>query len=540
MPITLSTAYLAEIARRINTPNVIMEVTLDSGVVKWGYADGGFIDVVPIIKTVSSSQAKLDTESGWTTRGEITFVIAGRENFKSLIANNYLMNRRVVKKEGFLATGFLYTDYAAVFSGKITDWSRSGDELTLTVSDDLFDTTINIPAENADKTQYIDYTHINPLNAMQNILDTQLGISTAYIDLDKFASERDTWRNGWTYNRVITEPKAAIDYLNELQEETHSYIYHDGAKISLKVFAPSLPSEAVEEWSDNIILMDSISQTSGYKDNFFNRIVIYYDYDESGSDNADNYDSAVIVIDATSQGAAQWNDVSSKTIKSKWIRTYRHNMPATIAGCVVYHASKNNGAGNGTLTFTYDATNGNTIQWTPPGGSGIGEAIKITENGKFSVYGLDTTKYVDVIITTASLPTSNATATLTFTAINGAIYAGYLAQSYLSKYRNPATTFTFDIDLNNVVYNSKYMTVTDYKDITSDEFSEKGVLGWNQERIMLTSIKPDIEAGKITIEGIETGFYYQYGIIAPAGYPDWDSASDAQKAYGYIGHCNIL
>lgn len=539
MAITLSTAYLAEVSRRINRPNVIIEVALDAGTVKWGYATGGFTDVLPIVKSVSSLQNRLDTKSGWTTRGEISVTIVGRDNFKGLVANNYLKNRRVVKKDGFIAAGFTYADYASTYMGMITDWSRKGDELTLTISDDFFDTELKIPVENDTKTQYIDFANINPVNAIQNILDTQLGISTTYINIAKFASERDTWRNGWTYHRIITEPKEAIEYLNELQEETHSYIYNDGNQITFKVFAPPLPSESVEEWDDNIILKDSVSQKSGYKDGFYNRVVLYYDYNESGSDNSDDFDSAIISVDAASQGSAQWDETSTKTIKSKWIRTYRHNQPVNITGCVIYRASRNNGAANGTLTFTYDVTNGNSLQWTPPGGT-IGEAVKITEDGKFDVYGADTTKYLSVIITTASLPTSNQTDTITFTAINGATYASYLAQSYLSKYRNPSTTFTFDIDLNNVVYNGKHMTVTDYKDITSDEFSEKGTLSWNQERIMITSVRPDIEAGKINIEGVETGFYYQYGIIAPAGYPDWDAATESQRAYAYIGRCNIL
>ncbi len=89
---------------------------------------------------------------------------------------------------------------------------------------------------------------------------------------------------------MLTEPKEADLYLNELQIETNSYIIHDGEKISYKAFAPPLPSEQVQEWSDAAdILKGSFSQKSGYKDGFFNRLVVYYDYDESGNDKTENF-----------------------------------------------------------------------------------------------------------------------------------------------------------------------------------------------------------------------------------------------------------
>lgn len=568
MAITLSQRYLNEIKKCVNAPNAVIELFLDGSTRRFGYhsrngvgvtyfrADGAYkadgwthaiggddldgFGVEADLKSVSSFQNKLDAKKGYSTRGEISFVIAGRDNFKSLISDNYLKNRRVAKKEGFISQGFTYADYATTYVGMVTDWSRNGDELTVTVSDDLVDASIKIPTENEAKTQYIDYRNVNPADIMRNILSVNLGVGGSYIDLAKFASERDTWLNGWKYSRVITDSKEANEYLNELQVEANSYLFHDGDKISLKVFAPPVPSQSVEEWTEEAnIIKDSFRQKSGYKDNFYNRVVLYYDYDESGSsDSADYYDSAVIAVDSASQDSTEWDEASTKTVYSKWIRSTTFSQTANITGVFVYHASKNNGAGTGTLAFTYDAANGNTLQWTPPGGT-IGEAVKITKDGKFDVYGSDSTRFIRVLVTTASLPASGAADTVTITPLDGDKYALAVAQKILSRFRDPASTVSFDIDINCAAFGSTFIRPTDVKDVTTGEACEKGKSSWTRERLMLTSVKPDVENGKVAIEAMVTRFYRQYGFIAPAGLPDYGSANDAQRKYAYVGRSYV-
>ncbi|MBI5237705.1 MAG: hypothetical protein HY887_04710 [Deltaproteobacteria bacterium] len=578
MAITLTSKFLAEIKKNVNMPCVILEVALDSGTLFLGsrgditlneyyLADGtykadGTITAMgsinspsPVIKNISSLQNKIDSKSGYSTRGELSFTITGRDNFKLLISgytapltrhtaaqgqdvpfdvSPYLKNRRVTRKDGFIAPGFAYSDYAATFTGRISDWSRKGDELTITASDDLINASKKLPVENSTKTQYLDFRNMNPADIMTNILLTQLGIGAAYVDSTKFASERDTWIPGWVFDRVLTEPKEANEYLNELQQECNSYIIHDGEKITYKVFAPPVPGNTPEEWTDAAhILHGTLSLKSGYKDGFYNRVVVYYDYDESNSDKEENFESAVISVDAGSQDATQWNEVKSKVVKSKWIRTRTYAQPVNVTGVHLYHVSRNNGAGAGTLTFTYNAA-GPTLQWTASGDT-IGVAEKITKDGKFQIFSADKTKYIRVIVTTASLPASNKTDSIGITALSGDTFAATLAQKLLSRYRDPAATVSFEVDINNVAYNSAFIKPTDVKDVTTDEACEKGVVAWNKERVMLTSVRPDIAKGRVQVEAVDMRLYRRYGFISPAGYPDYPSATDAQREYAFIG-----
>jgi len=533
MAITLSAPYLAELKKGSNSPNVILEVALDSGSFKFGYGTGGFSDVQPILKSVSSLQNKLDTKSGFATLGQITFVITGRKNFRGLIQDNFLKNRRVTRKDGF--AGLDYVDYASTFTGTILDWSRKGDELTITVADEGIKTTKKIPVENATKTQNLDYRNTNPVDIMQDILKSQLGISASFVDDTQFDSEQALWLSHWTFDRVLTSPKEAIKYLSELQQETNSFISHDGEKISFKVFAPPAPGQLPDEWSDAVhILKDSLSQKSGYRDGFFNRVIVYYDYDESGSDKEENFEAAIIAVDAASQSSSQWDEVKTKTIKSKWIRTQTFTVASNITGLTVYHASTANGIGGGTLSYNYAA---NTITWTAPGGI-AGEAVKLSKDGKFQLFDIDKTKWVRVIVVAASLPASSQSDTITITSLSGTNFATSLASQLLRRYRYPVSTVSFSVDINHVSNGSNYLKPTDLVDLTTDEASEKGESTWSKTRLMITGLRPDFAGANIKIDAIDTGMTKRYGFIAPSGYPDYDTATDEQRERAFIGRAS--
>jgi len=557
MAIELTSGYLAELRKGVNTPNVLIEFALDGGMKRFGYhgrnpviteflADGAYLadasicavgtddladfDVCPALKSVSSLQNKIDTSRGFSTRGELKVTVTGRENFMKLVRDEYLKNRRVTRKDGFMAPGFSYPDYAQTFTGVVTDWARQGDELMITIADDLKMASVKVPEENSSKTQYLDYRFSHPVDVMTDLLIGRLGIDPAYVDMEKFAAERDMWLSGWKVDRVLTKPSEANDYLNELQMETNSFIVHDGEKISFKVFAPPLPGAATQEWTEREILKDSFSQKSGYKDGFYNRVVVYFDYDESGNDKEANFDSAFIAVDAASQDASMWDEASTKVIKSKWIRSNTFVQPMEVTGVVLYHVASANGPGGGVLSYT--AAN-NALRWTPPDGS-IGEAVKLSRDGKFDIYGADRTKFVRVIVTAENLPVADKNDTITITALNGGALAANLGTKLLGRFRDPVSAVSFEVDINNAAYGAAFVKPTDLKDITTEEAYATGTGAWSRNRMMLTSVRPDFERLKVAIEAVETRMLRAYGFIAPAGGPDYGSSSDAQKEYGFI------
>ncbi|MFQ5465531.1 MAG: hypothetical protein ACE5EI_06350 [Thermodesulfobacteriota bacterium] len=558
MAITLASKFLTQLKRGVNTPNVVVDLELDGGMRRFGFhgsnetplvmyvADGthtasGEIyavgsDELPMVeanlKAVSSLQNKLDPKTGYSTRGRLSFVLTGKDVFSPMVRDEYLKNRRVTRRDGFISSGFTFADYAPTFTGRILDWSRRAGELTLVVADDLKDAGCRIPPDNEPGTQYIDYRNSNPVDVIKDILTARLGISASYIDTQAFDSERDEWLGGVRFDRVVTEPAPANEYLNELQAETNSFLVHDGEKITFKVFSPPRPGQSVEEWTDDRhIIGGAFRQKGGYVDNFFNRVVVYYDYDESGSDKPLNFESAVISVDAASQNPVQWDETRTRVIKSKWIRSLTASSTANISGVALYHVSVANGTGTGTLSFS---STQNTITWTPPGGA-AGDAVKLSRDGKYKVTGLDRNAYVRVLVTRGALPAEDASDTVTAVGLDGKRYAAILARRLLNRYRNPVSVVAFDVDLNSVAHEGKFIKPTDLKDITTVDACEKGEGSWVKERVMVTSVRPDFSAHRVGVEAIETKMYRRFGFVAPVGLPDYPLADRTHREYAFIG-----
>lgn len=540
MAITLTTAFTDQLKKEGENEIVtIVEVSLDSGVVKWGthpVTDTGFTDVKPILEKPSTSiQNKLDQKTGFSTRGVVTLVITGRDNFKTLVRDQYLKNRDVVVKVGFVATGFQYSDYASIYTGKITNLQRKGDTLTITLGDDLkIKGKKKFPVELDGNIQYHDYQNINPVDLLLDLLKVRNSIPAARVDTAKFESERDKWLAGWKFNRVFTKPEPLNKILNELQVETNSAIIHDGEKISFKHFAPPVPGQNVEEWTDfREIYADSISQDFGYDGRFYNRVIVLYDYIEDDSDKYRSFQSILFIENTDSSGSSEWDETKTKTIKSKWIRTLTWTQPTNITGVIIYHVSTDNSAGVGELVFNQA---NNTLTWEAPGGGGIaGATVTLDKSGVYQIFHTNLNKWIRVVVDVSALPGSNQTDAVTISTLNGDSYAWYLATKTLALFRDPNTSLKFEVDINIASHNSEFIKPTDLKNITTDEACVKGKDSFSSESMMLTSVRPDFESGKISIEARQTKFYLNYGFIAPAGQPDWDSASETEKKYCHIG-----
>ena len=339
--------FLTEFNKKNTNFNVIVELQLDGSVTKkFGQSTGGFTDVIPALASFSPFQNRIDPTRGFATRGSISFTIAGRDNFKDLIKDFYLLTRLAIFKVGFIAPGYSYSDYLEIGGGEFKEWSRKGDKLTVSVFDDLAahaEDKIPAPADATLLATTINYQNTNPVDIILNIIKTQLGVAAARVDTANMELERDDWIPSLKFERVLIEPDTANKYLNELQIEAGLFVYHNGSKVDLKVFAPIKPGVTVDTLNEDYhLLRDSLTQNSGYLKNFYNRVIVYTDWDTEGDDAA-NFEFASVAADTNSQSSSKWNKVETKEIKSKWIRSRTYTQPSNVnAGVVIYHMSRSN------------------------------------------------------------------------------------------------------------------------------------------------------------------------------------------------------
>lgn len=533
MSVTYTPKYLAELKNPNRQPDIFIEINLGGSTTRWGYNKIMSGLVHPVLKSISKQYNKLDIKKNIVTKGSLTFTVGYSDFVKNIIVNNRLKNLRVKKYEGFIADGWDDTDYIKTFEGVIYDWSKPGEIITFKARDIREQTQKVAPVAEADKTHYIDYSDTNPIDIMTDLIGTQAAIPGADYDGAKFNSERDTWYGGWTFFRVITKSQNISKYLEELQRETNSYIYHDGDKISFKSFAPTIPGATVRELSDDYNIMSgSVKSESGYVDSFFNRLEVHFDYNESGNDKEEDYESMEFAEDTDSQ--IDWGEIKTKVIKAKWIRSFSFNQPTNITGCVVYSASKDNGGGGGTLTFNF--TN-QTLTWQASGDS-VGNTQKVDRSGKYQIKSADERKYIRVIVDTTATPGSNKSDTITLTGIAGQIYATTLASRLLNRYLNPVTTIRGELDYRDINNNGTMYAPTDIVNITTDEVVEHMQGSFNAEPCILIEVKPDERRQRITFEAMPTKLGQRGMFIAPAGQPYYEFATGAERQFWYLGRAS--
>ncbi len=322
--------------------------------------------------------------------------------------------------------------------------------------------------------------------------------------------------------------------INELDEQTFNIVFPDGDKITCATFAPPLPGQTLPHVQDEF-LRGSVAVKGGMEDNFYNLCVVYYDWDESGGNEAENFDGVVIVSDAASQSASEWDEVARKEIKSKWIRSRTIGQPTTVTGVVVYHVNPKNAVGGGTLDYN---NTDKTLKWTSYGDS-AGTEVKCDKDGKYQLFSGTTTKYIRVVVTYASLPTADKQDTLAVSALPGSNLATVLATHWVARYRDPRAELTFDLDLADAVHMDRFLRVSDVLKVSSERIVTKGRLKWDEERIFLISVQPDFGKKRFRISGIQTTFKKRYGFVGPTTLTaDYDGATAAQREYAFIGDGN--
>lgn len=114
-----------------------------------------------------------------------------------------------------------------------------------------------------------------------------------------------------------------------------------------------------------------------------------------------------------------------------------------------------------------------------------------------------------------------------------------MANKLLNFYRDPSSTVSFEVDINNGTANGRFIRPTDLKEITTDEASDKGLSSWKRERVMITSVRPDVTAGKVAVEAIRAKMMRSYGFVAPGATPDFGAASKETRAYGFVARSHI-
>jgi len=165
--------------------------------------------------------------------------------------------------------------------------------------------------------------------------------------------------------------------------------------------------------------------------------------------------------------------------------------------------------------------------------------VLVDKDGKFQLFSAMITKYIRVVVTTASLPGSNQSDDLAIVKLPGPELALVLATHWVARYRDPQAELTFNLDIADAIHAGKFIRVSDIIKMTSTRIVTKGKPKWDREVVFLTSVRPDFQRKRVQMTGMQTAFKKRYGFIGPSSLTvDYDAATEAQKEYAFIGDGN--
>lgn len=148
-------------------------------------------------------------------------------------------------------------------------------------------------------------------------------VPSEYIDSAAWDAEGDVWLNSYDFTGTIVEPTAVVDIVAELGQQSLFYIWWNEKTQLIDMRALRPVSELVRGVNADVnIVGNSVSLTEKPSQRI-SRVAIYYNRKDPTQDEDDftNYSSVRININGEAESEFLYNESSTKTIYSRWIRT---------------------------------------------------------------------------------------------------------------------------------------------------------------------------------------------------------------------------
>ena len=165
------------------------------------------------------------------------------------------------------------------------------------------------------------YQDVNPWDIIDDLLEGDMSIPAADIDIIGAELERDTWIPGYQFTAWLTKPKKVIEHLADLCVQSGSYIWwaYEDQKFNWKVISPGLPSETIPTFDDtkNIIKAEPADRN---EDARVSVVAVYYNLKLLGDpEEPDDYLGRYIAVDSDKEGDDQYGSRKVKSFLCRWI-----------------------------------------------------------------------------------------------------------------------------------------------------------------------------------------------------------------------------
>jgi len=159
--------------------------------------------------------------------------------------------------------------------------------------------------------------------AAQDLLQTYAGVSSAYIPIADWTTERDAYLTLYDVEGTIEKPTSINKLMGELSEQCLLNWWWDERDTEIKMLAIRPIQGTPPEWNDDFNIIDGQLSIKADQSQRISRVIIYYNkIDESKNDDeTGNWQSVTVRIDANAETAEQYNESRTRIIYSRWLTT---------------------------------------------------------------------------------------------------------------------------------------------------------------------------------------------------------------------------
>lgn len=177
--------------------------------------------------------------------------------------------------------------------------------------------------DTGDLVQLCYYQDARVTEVVQTLLEDYAGIDPAWIDLNAWNTEHDTWFPGLTIRRLITEPTGVRSLLDGIVQQTLTWAFWWDERAQLiryRAIRPPDIDETIAPIADHGNLLAGTVRVKDEPDRLANEVqVLYGQIDPAGSDSdAENFGAGTVLVDADSQSANEAGQRRIKRVFATW------------------------------------------------------------------------------------------------------------------------------------------------------------------------------------------------------------------------------
>lgn len=167
------------------------------------------------------------------------------------------------------------------------------------------------------------YTSEKAVDIIYDLLTTYAGVNASLLDYTEWLAEDAEWLTGLELTTLITEPTGISTLIGEICEQVLIFLWWDDREQLVKLQAVRSPAETPVELTDSANVLMNSQQFKLDQTQRISQLWIYYIQANptGGLDDPANFKRARYRIDASAEGANEYDEQRIKKVFSRWLQT---------------------------------------------------------------------------------------------------------------------------------------------------------------------------------------------------------------------------